>query len=210
MGTFGNERGEQDSLAPVQLEVSIDRELAGMKRGRGAQLFAIAVVTLGTISGGVFAMRRLDRERNFEQTSAAVQQLVHTYITPFEQCALPLAQASAFESSERLYAAFADMIERSASNYARVLQLCEPKLAGLPPSLAAIRPPSELAREWAQLQSAAAALHDSEIALRSALEDPNQREDYVAVTACADNLAKMIFAYQERDAALQHALDTRR
>lgn len=155
-------------------------------------------------------MRRLDRERHFEQTSAAVQQLVHTHVTAFEQCALPLAQASAFESSDRLYAAFADMIERSASNYARVLQLCEPKLAGLPPALAAIRPPSELAREWAHLQSAAAALHDSEIALRSALEDPNQREDYVAVTACADNLAKMIFAYEDRDAALQRALDTRR
>lgn len=210
MEPFGSERGEQDSLAPVQLEVSIDQELARMHRGRGVQLLAIAIVTLGTVSGGVFAVHRLDRERGYEQTSAAVQQLQHTHISAFEQCALPLSQASSFETSERLYAAFADMIERSASNYAHVLQLCEPKLTGLPTALAAIHAPAELQHEWNGLQTASLLLRDAAVRLRTSLEDPAQREDYVAVTARADHLARALFAYEDRDNELQQALDTKR
>lgn len=206
MGPFANEREVQDSLAPVQLDGTVDQEVAGMKRGKGVQLLAIAVVAIGLVSGGVLAMRGLDRDRAYEQASAATQDLRRTHVTAFVQCALPFAQSSSMASSDRLYAAFADMIERSAAHYADVLRQCEPKLASLAPELAALSAPGELRTSLDGLRQAAAQLNGSATALRVALEDPAQREDYVTVTARADKLAKSVFSYEARDDAMQGAL----
>ena len=206
MGPFANEREVQDSLAPVQLDVTVDQEVASMKRGKGVQLLAIAVVAIGCVSGGVLAVQRLDRDRAYEQASAAAQDLRRTHVTAFVQCALPFAKSSSMESSERLYAAFADMIERSSTHYADVLRQCEPKLASLAPELAALSAPKELRGSLDGLRQAASQLNGSAAALRGALEDPAQSEDYVAVTAHADKLAKAIFGYEARDDAMQGAL----
>ena len=206
MGPFSNEREAPDSLAPVQLDVTVDQEVAGMKRGKGVQLLALAVVAIGSVSGGVLAVQRLDRDRAYEQASAAAQELRRTHVSAFLQCALPFAQSSSTESRERLYAAFADMIERSSTQYAQVLRQCEPKLASLQPELAAVRAPGELSGALDALRQAAAQLSGSAAALRNSLEDPAQREDYVAVTSHADKLAKAVFTYEDRDDAMQGAL----
>jgi hypothetical protein len=211
MGPFAGEREVQDSLAPVQLDVrSVDEEVASMNRGKGVQLLAIAVVVVGAISGGVLTMQRLDRDRAYEQAGAATQELRRTHVTAFVQCALPFAQSSSMESRERLYAAFADMIERSANGYAQVLRQCESKLLTLPPALGALRAPSEIRGPIARLRESSLALQQASSALRGALEDPAQREDYVAVTARADHLAKAVFAYEDRDEDLRNALTARR
>jgi hypothetical protein len=210
MGPFANEREEQDSLAPVQLDVSVDREVASMNRGKGVQLLAVIVVALGTVSGGVLAMKRLDRDRAYEQTSAAAQDLRRTHVTAFVQCALPYAQASSMASPERLYAAIADMVERSAANYAQVLRQCENKLLTLPPAIGSLQAPSELRVPLARLRESSLQLQQASSALRTALEDPAQREDYVGVTARADHLAKAVFAYDASDADLRESLEAKR
>jgi len=210
MDPFASERGEQDSLAPVQLDVSDDREVASMKRGKGVQLLAVVVIALGTVSGGVLAMKRLDRDRAYEQTSAATQELRRTHVSAFVQCALPFAQTSNLESPDRLYAAIADMVERSAATYAQVLRQCESKLLTLPPALGSLRVPSELRVPIARLRESSLQLQQASSALRSALEDPAQREDYVGVTARADHLAKAVFAYDASDADLRETLETKR
>lgn len=210
MEPFVNERGAPDSLAPVQVDVTVDQEVASMNRGKGVQLLAIAVVLLGTVSGGVFAMRRLDRERVYEQASAAAQQLKRTHVTAFVQCALPYAQASSFASSERLYAAFANMIERSPATYAQVLRQCEPKLLTLAPGIGSLPAPSELKQPLARLRESSLQLQQASSALRMALEDPGKREDYVAITALADGLAKAVFAYDDRDRELRETLEAKR
>jgi len=209
MRPFAGEREEQDSLAPVQLDVSDDQELASMKRGKGVQLLAVVIIALGTVSGGVLAMRGLDRDRAYEQASAATQELRRTHVTAFVQCALPFAQASNLASPERLYAAIADMVERSAATYAQVLRQCESKLLTLPPALGSLRAPSELRGSIARLRESSLQLQQASSALRSALEDPAQREDYVGVTARADHLAKAVFAYDARDTELRETLAAR-
>ena len=210
MGPFENERGEQDSLAPVQLDVNVDAEVASMNRGKGVQLLAVVVIALGTVSGGVLAMKRLDRDRAYEQAGAAAQELRRTHVTAFVQCALPFAHASNLETPERLYAAIADMVERSAASYAQVLRQCENKLLTLPPAIGSLRAPGELRAPIARLRESSLQLQQASTALRSALEDPAQREDYVGVTARADQLAKAVFAYDRSDGELRETLESKR
>jgi hypothetical protein len=210
MGPHASERGEQDSLAPVQLDATDDRAVASMKRGKGLQLLAVVVVALGTVSGGVLAMKRLDRDRAYGQTSAAAQELRRTHVSAFVQCALPFAQSSNLQSPERMYAAIADMVERSAASYAQVLRQCENRLLTLPPALGALRAPAELRAPIARLREASLQLQQASTALRGALEDPAQREDYVGVTARADQLARAVFAYEDRDTELRERIEAGR
>lgn len=201
------DKREQDSLAPMQLDrLSIEEEVAFMNRGKGARLLGVAMMVSALAVGGAWAMKRMDRGLAESEAGAAVAGLRQEHVESFLACAVPDAPVASFANSERLHSAIEHLTERYQKAYARTLESCEPKLAGLVPSLTLAPVASHVEPAVAELRAAAIALQDSAADLRGYLEDPRRSYDYVEVTAFIDRLARASAAYHQQDQALRAQL----
>jgi len=201
------EKREQDSLAPMQLDrLSIEEEVATMNRGKGAQLLAVAVIVSVFAIGGAWTMKQLDRTQAEGQAGAAVAGLREAHVDAYLKCAIPDAPVGVFSSSERLHSAIEIIAERYQKAYARTLESCEPKLAGLVPSLAEAAVSPALEPAVTGLRAAAVSVEESATDLRGYLGDPRRGYDYVEVTAFIDRLARASAAYYKQDLALRAEL----
>ena len=200
-------KSEQDSLAPVQLDrLTIEEEVAGMNRGKGAQLLAVAVLVSAVAIGGAWLMKQIDRSQAEGQAGAAVAGLREQHLDAYLACVVPNAPAGVFSSSERLHTAIETLAERFQKDYARTLQSCEPKLTGLLPALAAAPVASDLQPIIGNLKVAAISVKNSAEDLRSYLSDPQRPYDFVEVTQRIDHLARASAAYHKQDQVLRGEL----
>jgi hypothetical protein len=184
-----DDKREQDSLAPVQLDrLTIDEEVATMNRGKGAQLVSVAIMVSAFAVGGAWMMKVMDRNQAEGEAGAAVAGLREQHVDAYLRCAMPEAPASVFSNSERLHTAIEGIAERYQKAYARTLESCEPKLVGLLPSLMAAPVSGKLEPTVEGLKSAAVSVQDSAEDLRGYLADPRRAYDYVEVTAFIDRL----------------------
>ncbi len=202
------EAREQDSLAPLQLDrLTIEEEVAIMNRGKGAKLLGVVTMVGVLVAGGAVAMKGLDREEKYTQAGAVVTQLRREHLDGYLKCVLPGAHESTLSSSERLHGAIEGFAERFQKSYARTLESCEPKIAGLGTALATLPVPSEVEPAIERLRKSASAVQGTAVALRSYLDDPTQAYDYVQVTARIDKLARASAAYRKTEADFAQMLD---
>lgn len=200
-------RDEQDSLAPVQLDrLTIEEEVAFMNRGKGAQLLGVAVLVSALAVGGAWTMKQIDRNEAQGQAGAAVAGLREQHLDAYLQCVVPSAPAGVFSNSERLHTAIESLAERYQKQYARTLQSCEPKLAGLVPALTAAPVAPAVVPIVRNLKIAAISVKNSAEDLRSYLAAPDRAYDYVEVTQRIDHLARAAAAYHDQDQALRAEL----
>jgi hypothetical protein len=201
------EKSEQDSLAPMQLDrLTIEEEVAGMNRGKGAQLLGVAMMVSALAVGGAWAMKRIDRDQAENGAAAMVAGLRVQHVEAFLVCILPEAPLSVFSSSERLHSAIETQTERYQKAYANTLASCEPKLQGLVPALAAAPVASSLGPTVNELTAAGQAIQDGAGDLKGYLGDARRPYDYVEVTAFIDRLARAAASYNAHDAALRELL----
>jgi hypothetical protein len=201
------EKREQDSLAPMQLDrLTIEEEVAGMNRGKGAKLLGVAIVASALVVGGAVAMKRIDRDQAEGQAGAAIAGLLEQHVEAYFSCAAPDTPPAALSNGERLHSAIEILAERYQKAYARTLESCEPKLAGLVPALTVTPVAKTLAPAVTDLRSAAVSLQDSASDLRAYLSDSRRPYDYAEVTAFIDRLAKASTAYHEQDQAFRAQL----
>lgn len=202
-----NDKREQDSLAPMQLDrLTVEEEVAFMNRGKGAQLLGVAMIASALVVGGAVAMKRMDRDQAEGQAGAAVAGLREQHVGAYFACVVPDTPTAAFSSSERLHSAIESLAERYQKAYARTLESCEPKLAGLVQALTAAPVAKALAPAVSDLLSAAISIQDSASDLRAYLSDSRRPYDYVEVTAFIDRLAKASAVYHEQDQAVRAQL----
>jgi len=202
-----NDKREQDSLAPMQLDrLTIEEEVAGMNRGKGVQLLGVAIIASVLVVGGAVAMKRMDRGQAEGQAGAAVAGLLERHVDAYFACAVPDTPMAAFSSSERLHSAIEALAERYQKAYARTLESCEPKLEGLVPALTVAPVARSLEPAVAELRTAAISVQDGASDLRSYLSDSRRQYDYVEVTAFIDRLAKASAAYHKQDQAVRAQL----
>lgn len=200
-------RDGQDSLAPVQLDRrAIEEEVASMKRGKGARLLGVAAIVGAFTLGGAWLMRQVDRNRAESEAGAAVAALREAHVDAYLRCVVPGAPAGTLASAERLHSAIETQAERHEKAYARTLASCEPKLAGLVPSIQAAPVGSALEPAVHAVEAAALAVQDGAADLRGYLEDPRRRYDYVEVTAFIDRLARASAEYHAADRGLREQL----
>lgn len=201
------EKREQDSLAPVQLDrLTIEEEVAGMNRGKGAQLLGVAMMVGALAVGGAWAMKRIDRGQAESDAAAAVAGLRVQHVEAYLVCILPEAPLSVFSNSERLHSAIENLAERYQKAYARTLESCEPKLEGLVPSLTVAPVAKSLEPAVAGLKTSAIAIEQGAEDLESYLGDSRRPYDYVEVTAFIDRLARAAASYNRQDEALRERL----
>jgi len=202
-----DDKREQDSLAPVQLDrLTIEEEVATMNRGKGARLLSVAIVASAVAVGGAWMMKAMDRSQAESQAGTAVAALREQHVDAYLRCVLPEAPAAVFSNSERLHTALEGLAERYQKAYARTLESCEPKLEGLRPALAVTPISGKLAPTVEGLKSAALGVQDSAEDLRSYLADPRRGYDYVEVTAFIDRLARAATTYHRQDQSLRQQL----
>jgi hypothetical protein len=202
-----DDKREQDSLVPLQLDrLTIEEEVATMNRGKGAQLLSVAIIVSVFAVGGAWLMKTMDRSQAEGQAGAAVAGLREQHLDAYLRCVMPEAPAAVFSNSERLHSAIEGLAERYQKAYARTLESCEPRLAGLLPSLAMAPVAGKLEPTVEGLKSAAISVQDSAEDLRGYLSDPHRAYDYVEVTAFIDRLARAAVAYQKQDQALREQL----
>ena len=202
-----NEKREQDSLAPMQLDrLTIEEEVAGMNRGKSAQLLGVAMMVSALAVGGAWAMKQMDRDQAENNAGAAVANLRVEHVEAYLVCIAPEAPLSVFSSSERLHSALENQTERYQKAYASTLESCEPKLEGLIPALTVAPVAKKLEPTVNELKAAAMAVRDGANDLRSYLADPRRPYDYVEVTAFIDRLARASASYHKHDEALRARL----
>jgi hypothetical protein len=202
-----NEKREQDSLAPVQLDrLTIEEEVAGMNRGKSARLLGVAMMVSALAVGGAWAMKRLDREQAENNAASVVASLRVQHVEAYLVCIAPEAPLAVFSSSERLHSALESLTERYQKAYARTLESCEPKLDGLIPALTVAPVAKRLEPAVSDLKAAAVAVQDGASDLRSYLADARRPYDYVEVTAFIDRLARASASYHKQDDALRTQL----
>jgi hypothetical protein len=156
------EKREQDSLAPLQLDrLTVEEEVAGMNRGKSAQLLGLAMLVSALAVGGAWAMKRLDRDQAESNAAAVVASLRVQHVEAYLVCVAPEAPLSAFSSSERLHSVLENQTERYQKAYARTLESCEPKLEGLIPALTVAPVAKSLEPRVSDLKGAATAIQDS-------------------------------------------------
>lgn len=201
-------RTEQDSLAPVQLDrLTIEEEVASMGRGKGRALLSIAVLCGVLALGGGLFMQTLDREQAEHDRSAAVSQLQQDHVQAYLSCVLPGAVASAYESSDRLLSAIEGKLEHKRKAYGATLERCEQKLSGLTTALSAAEVRGDLEPALTNLKTDADTLTQSAAGLREYLQDPSQSYDYVQAVARMDRLAQAAVRYGATDATYRTQLD---
>jgi hypothetical protein len=202
-----NEKREQDSLAPVQLDrLSIEEEVAGMNRGKSARLLGVAMMVSALAVGGAWAMKQMDRSQAESNAASVVASLRVQHVEAYLVCIAPEAPLSVFSSSERLHSVLENQAERYQKAYARTLESCEPKLEGLIPALTIAPVAKSLEPTVTDLKAAAMAVQDGANDLRGYLADSRRSYDYVEVTAFIDRLARASASYHKQDQALRAQL----
>jgi hypothetical protein len=204
------DRKEQDSLAPVQLDrLTIEEEAAFMSRGKGKQLVTIALLASVLAVGGGFLMKTLDRVQAEHERSLAVAELRESHVDAFLSCVLPGIAPSAFDSRERLLGALERVVEQKQKRFAATLARCEVKLEGLERGLHAASVRSDLDPARGKLEREAKAITRSAAALREHLQDPARAYDYVQAVASIDRLARAAASYGAADQAYRAQLAAR-
>jgi hypothetical protein len=198
------DKREQDSLAPMQLDrLTLEEEVASMKRGKGAQLLGVAVIVSALAIGGAWLMKQMDRNEAEGQAGAAVAALREQHLDAYLRCVVPNAPAEVLSNSVRLHSAIEALTERYQKAYAGTLDSCEPKLVGLVPALAAAPVSTALHPVMGNLKVAAISVQNSAEELRDYLADPARPYDYVEITAFIDHLARASAAYHKQDQVLR-------
>jgi hypothetical protein len=173
-------RGEQDSLAPIQLErMSIEEESLVKHRGRVGHLMLFAVLAVSVVGLGTQLMKKLDAREAVVSAAAGVQRIRADKLDPFLRCALPGLDRAKLNSKDSLIGAIDDYSESMGKDYARTLSRCMPMLEEVSPALAAQKTPVELALPMRNLRSAAESLTVAVNAYRQHLGAPNEPYDYL-------------------------------
>ena len=199
-------RGEQDSLAPVELDrLTVDEEVAMMQRGKSGRL-VVAALALVLAGGGAFTwMQRMDTRDAYTNAATVAVRLHHEHLDAFLRCALPRADAAQLQSQEGLSAAFANHGALLGRAHSGVLARCAEALVELSREVAAIRAPNPLRPQLTALHQAAEALRRAADGYRAQLGAADGY-DAAQLTPAIEKIVLARATYQQRQAALERAV----
>jgi hypothetical protein len=173
-------RREPESLAPIQLErLSVDDDVAQMKRGKGLRLTVTVLVSLIAITAGARLLGRIDQTQAYATAAERLETIDNQRSEAFLRCALPNVQPTQLASASELHTAIEIATERLDKRYGTQIAQCTHLLADLQQSLSALEAPSDMTRRLEGLRAAAGELSQAWTAYRGYLQDPRKPYDYV-------------------------------
>lgn len=203
-------RREPESLAPIQLErISVDEEVAQMKRGKGMQLVLTALVIALGVAGGSRWMSDIDASQAYAAAADRLEAIDSQQGDAYLRCALPNVQNSQLSSASSLHNAIEIASERLEKRYGKLLEQCDYLLVGLTSALSAMRAPADMTRRMDDLRVSADQLGDAFQDYRDYLLDPAKPYDYVQATPLIEKIANHWQQYENARAQARSALRAR-
>jgi hypothetical protein len=198
-------REDPHSLAPIQLEnVSVDKEIAQIRGGRGLRLTITMLCLAAAAVGGSQLLRSMDAHQAYAQAAAQLERVDADQSEAFLRCALPNLQRSQIDAPNSLHNAIEIATERMDKSYGKLLAQCTPLLQTFEEAINNIKAPPDMTRRLATLSNAAGGLDRAWANYRSYLQQPGQPYDYVQA---APLIEKITGAWQNYQTARTQAKD---
>jgi F0F1-type ATP synthase membrane subunit c/vacuolar-type H+-ATPase subunit K len=200
-------REDPHSLSPVQLETaSIDQDLAQIKRGRSARLFATALLSGLAAFGVAKWMENIDGSQAYAAAAERVEAINAQQGTALLRCMLPDLQRSQLEDQSALHTALEVASERGGKAYGKQLERCEPLSEDLSLRVDALNVPTDMAPRLTTLRSYANEVDQALAVYRKYLQDPSRPYDFVQATPLIERVAIAWTVYEQQRAKLNQAL----
>lgn len=200
-------REDPHSLSPLQLETpNVDADLAQLKRGKTARLYA-TVALCGVAAFGVAKwMEGIDGSQAYAAAAERIEAINAQQGTALLRCMLPELQRSQLEDQSALHTALEVASERSGKAYGRQLRQCAPLSEDLALRIDALQVPADLSSGLTSLRSYASEVDEALAVYRRYLEDPARPYDFVQATPLIERVAIAWTVYENQRSKLNQAL----
>lgn len=200
-------REDPHSLSPLQLEApNIDEDLAQLKRGKSARLYATVALSGLAAFGVAKWMENIDGSQAYAAAAERVEAINAQQGTALLRCMLPELQRSQVADQSALHTALEVASERAGKAYGRQLRQCAPLSEDLSLRIDALQVPADMASRLTNLRSYANEVDEAIAVYRAYLEDPARAYDFVQATPLIERVAIAWTVYEDQRARLNQAL----